>query len=732
MKNLETMLLFLPIFFFGFNSLSATKQSSTKINQIAIGDSTKKQNSQIIYQGRIIDENGDPLVGVNIFSKDSSGIGTTTDLNGNYFLKNSGHKEIIASFIGYKEIVLDKNKEIIEMVPEFFNSKPIMVLGKKKREPSNLLTSKELGKVPEKGLGDLSTIIKSKVGNTEGVGSSISIGGALPQQIGWSENGIKTPKMGIFLGLVGPDHFEDYDSFEIYMLPPMHLANNIGSLINLKPKWPEDKKTVKTEASIITRRGVINYGNKDYGLYFSFRDFSLNLIKDFIKKNNRQAKKLPRYNVGILRMKSKIPLNSNLNLEVLLRNELMKASGLKKNSGEVIDHKTTQLKILGQIQGKIKAIDYDFQFLLNHYSSFSESRNSIEDDARVLLNISQQIKNQSASLNLKKFFKDHLFNAGFSLSTELSFLNSRVEEKWGGNIIPGHTQLILPPDFKNKLNQQNFECHISDTYPINSNLELHAGIRLDQSKGVGSAISYLIKSDIKLGDFKFILGAGNYNNLQSAAHLMEIGTPIIEDQRNYENSSNIFVSVIKNPFIIPNLNGKISFYSMNSNIRLGPDLSKEINQKNRSASIDLSYNLDNFNAWISLYSGTSEYDRFQKDVMVPTGYASKLRVKTGGSIEIGNFLLNLSATYKKGNLVNLTKLNQDNELIFLETITLPDATQLNLMAQYEIGKIKTGISFENVFNNSKYFSAYRSNNGKLRFYRADMGMVPNIFVKAEL
>ena len=40
--------------------------------------------SQEVITGKIVDENNDPLVGINIFFEEDKLIGTTSDINGNY------------------------------------------------------------------------------------------------------------------------------------------------------------------------------------------------------------------------------------------------------------------------------------------------------------------------------------------------------------------------------------------------------------------------------------------------------------------------------------------------------------------------------------------------------------------------------------------------------------------------------------------------------------------------
>ena len=60
--------------------------------------------SQEVITGKIVDENNDPLVGINIFFEEDKLIGTTTDINGNYSLelKNDYPVTIVISGISYE------------------------------------------------------------------------------------------------------------------------------------------------------------------------------------------------------------------------------------------------------------------------------------------------------------------------------------------------------------------------------------------------------------------------------------------------------------------------------------------------------------------------------------------------------------------------------------------------------------------------------------------------------
>lgn len=81
----------LTILFIVTGSLSITAQESTLVS------------------GKVIDQSGEPLIGVNVVVKGFAHIGTITDLNGDYNLETQGGKTIVFTYIGYtpKEVPIN-------------------------------------------------------------------------------------------------------------------------------------------------------------------------------------------------------------------------------------------------------------------------------------------------------------------------------------------------------------------------------------------------------------------------------------------------------------------------------------------------------------------------------------------------------------------------------------------------------------------------------------------------
>lgn len=89
-------------------------------------------------KGKVIDESGEPLIGVNI-SVDGSSTGTITDIDGNFTIKAFSNSKLKISYIGYAtQIVAASNKEFYQIVlkqdAEVLDEVVVTALGIKRSE----------------------------------------------------------------------------------------------------------------------------------------------------------------------------------------------------------------------------------------------------------------------------------------------------------------------------------------------------------------------------------------------------------------------------------------------------------------------------------------------------------------------------------------------------------------------------------------------------------------------
>ncbi|RAZ89977.1 hypothetical protein DK853_42410, partial [Klebsiella oxytoca] len=69
----------------------------------------KQQQEKIEISGIVLDQNKEPLVGVNVSVKDIPGLGAITDINGKFKIKVEPYQWLVFTFIGFdKQEILVK------------------------------------------------------------------------------------------------------------------------------------------------------------------------------------------------------------------------------------------------------------------------------------------------------------------------------------------------------------------------------------------------------------------------------------------------------------------------------------------------------------------------------------------------------------------------------------------------------------------------------------------------
>lgn len=96
------------------------------------------------FQVTVLDEQGQPMIGVSIFSEDKTTVATTTDLDGKATLTDVNFRELITfSYIGYEELRLPffeirKKSGVIKLRPVVEDLKEIVVLGRRDDTPDKV------------------------------------------------------------------------------------------------------------------------------------------------------------------------------------------------------------------------------------------------------------------------------------------------------------------------------------------------------------------------------------------------------------------------------------------------------------------------------------------------------------------------------------------------------------------------------------------------------------------
>lgn len=127
MKNI-IILLFFVLFFLNTVYPQDIRLKGTKKNKNIENQSTPKENiTTVNYEiyGKILDsQTSEPLPGVKIFLKEKPDVGTLSDLEGNFYLKNLEPQNwtLVTQYVGYQ------SKEIAELNPKELNTSLVITL----------------------------------------------------------------------------------------------------------------------------------------------------------------------------------------------------------------------------------------------------------------------------------------------------------------------------------------------------------------------------------------------------------------------------------------------------------------------------------------------------------------------------------------------------------------------------------------------------------------------------
>ena len=122
--------------------------SYANVGERVDGESVQSVLQTHTVKGTIVDETGEPMIGVSVIVKGQSTVGTITDFDGNFVLDVPAGKGILeVSYIGYKtqEVAVGKNAQItIKMEPDTQALDEVVVVGYgtvKKRDVTGAVSS---------------------------------------------------------------------------------------------------------------------------------------------------------------------------------------------------------------------------------------------------------------------------------------------------------------------------------------------------------------------------------------------------------------------------------------------------------------------------------------------------------------------------------------------------------------------------------------------------------------
>lgn len=140
-------------------------------------------------KGTVLDENGEPLIGVSIVVKGTS-TGTITDFDGKFSIDlPAGSKELLISYIGYKDqtITITGNAPLnVKMVPDTQALDEVVVIGYgtvKKRDLTGAVTSVKSGDITVSPVNNPMEALQGKVAGLDIMKSSGKAGADVDIQL---------------------------------------------------------------------------------------------------------------------------------------------------------------------------------------------------------------------------------------------------------------------------------------------------------------------------------------------------------------------------------------------------------------------------------------------------------------------------------------------------------------------------------------------------------------------
>ncbi len=137
-----------------------------------------QQQSQI--KGQVVDENGDPLIGVTVQVKGSQG-GAITDFDGNYSIKAAPNDMLTFSYVGYvTQTVRASQASKIEMVPDAVGLEDVVVIGfgtVKKRDLTGSVAQVKSDVILQTPTSDVKSALQGRISGLDVSGGEMRIRG---------------------------------------------------------------------------------------------------------------------------------------------------------------------------------------------------------------------------------------------------------------------------------------------------------------------------------------------------------------------------------------------------------------------------------------------------------------------------------------------------------------------------------------------------------------------------
>jgi len=268
--------------------IDATKQSAKKkANNSKIPKTAKRKNSPGNIQGKVVDrETGEPLIGANVFVKDSP-FATVTDIIGKFLLLGlpQGTTELTVSYLGYETytetVTVPSGKPLelkIRLTPVSFSVGEVIVTAQAKGQAQainkqlnargivNVVSAEKIQELPDVNAAEaVGRLPGVTVQRDAGEGQKIVVRGLAPKYNAVAINGIPVPSTdesnrSVDLNMISPELLGSIELSKA--LTANQDADAIGGRVDLKLKEAPEEFHLRASAE-----GGYNSISDDIGIF---------------------------------------------------------------------------------------------------------------------------------------------------------------------------------------------------------------------------------------------------------------------------------------------------------------------------------------------------------------------------------------------------------------------------------------------------------------------------------
>ena len=165
----------------GLVAFLLTPASATAANDATLSAEAAAQQQAKPVKGNVVDENGEPLIGVSVKIVGANG-GAVTDLNGDFTVQGAEGKELQFSYTGYKTLTVKAGVGLmsIKMEPDMMGLDEVVVIGfgtVRKRDLTGSVAQIKSDVLLQTPTSDVATALQGRITGLDVNGTELRIRG---------------------------------------------------------------------------------------------------------------------------------------------------------------------------------------------------------------------------------------------------------------------------------------------------------------------------------------------------------------------------------------------------------------------------------------------------------------------------------------------------------------------------------------------------------------------------